>query len=183
VFNTLNGDSNVAFFKELAAKGNTPDKIQTISVSVAEEEVGGIGIDNIAGHLVAWNYYQTTDTPENEAFVAAFKAKYGEDRVTADPIEAGYNAVYLWAAAAEKAGSFDVPAVKEASKGLSLDLPEGKVTIDQKYQHVSKTARIGLIRPDGLIDSVWDSGAPIEPDPCLAGYAWATGLANGECGA
>ena len=73
-------------------------------MSVAEEEVSGIGVENIAGHLVAWNYYQTTDTPENKKFVAAFKAKYGDDRVTADPIEAGYNAVYLWAAAVEKAG-------------------------------------------------------------------------------
>src|SRR5687768_2019266 len=182
VFNTLNGDSNVAFFKELTAKGNSPDKIQTISVSVAEEEVGGIGIDNIAGHLVAWNYYQTTDTPANKKFVDAFKAKYGPKRVTADPIEAGYNAVYLWAAAVEKAGSFDVEKVKEASKGISLELPEGKVTIDQKYQHVFKTARIGKIRPDGLIDTVWESDGPIEPDPCLAGYTWAKGLANGECG-
>ena len=89
VFNTLNGDSNVAFFKELKAKGNTPDQIQTVSVSVAEEEVGGIGLDNIEGHLVAWNYYETTDLPRNEEFVAAFKAEYGQNRVTADPIEAG----------------------------------------------------------------------------------------------
>ena len=182
VFNTLNGDSNVAFFKELKAKGNSPDKIQTISVSVAEEEVSGIGIDNISGHLVAWNYYQTTDTPANKKFVDAFKAKFGAKRVTADPIEAGYNAVYLWAAAVEKAGSFEVAKVKEASKGIALDLPEGKVTIDNKFQHVFKTARIGKIRTDGLIDTVWSSDAPIEPDPCLAGYAWAKGLANGECG-
>ncbi len=181
VFNTLNGDSNVAFFKELKAKGNTPDKIQTISVSVAEEEVGGIGIENIAGHLVAWNYYQTTDTPENSKFVEAFKAKYGEKRVTADPIEAGYNAVYLWAAAVEKAGSFEVDKVRAAVAGLSLDLPEGKVTIDGDNQHVSKTARIGKINDTGLIDEVWASDGPIEPDPCLTGYEWAKGLAQGEC--
>lgn len=181
VFNTLNGDSNVAFFKELKAKGNTPDRIQTISVSVAEEEIGGIGVENIAGHLVAWNYYQTTDTPENGEFVKAFKAKYGDNRVTADPIEAGYNAVHLWAAAVEKAGSFDVEAVREAVKGLSLDLPEGKVTIDEENQHVSKTARIGKVNDAGLIDEVWSSGTPIEPDPCLAGYDWADGLAQGEC--
>ncbi|MGH9177649.1 MAG: urea ABC transporter substrate-binding protein [Acidimicrobiales bacterium] len=181
VFNTLNGDSNVAFFKELRAKGNSPDEVQTISVSVAEEEVGGIGIENIAGHLVAWNYYQTTDTPENSEFVKAFKAKYGDKRVTADPIEAGYNAVYLWAAAVEKAGSFEVDKVRAAVDGLSLDLPEGKVTIDGDNQHVSKTARIGKINETGLIDEVWSSGRPIEPDPCLAGYAWASGLAQGEC--
>jgi urea transport system substrate-binding protein len=73
VFNSMNGDQNVAFFKELAAKGNTPEDIQTVSVSVAEEEVTGIGPSNIAGHLVSWNYYQTTDNPTNTEFVAAFK--------------------------------------------------------------------------------------------------------------
>jgi urea transport system substrate-binding protein len=181
VFNTLNGDSNVAFFKELKAKGNTPDKIQTISVSVAEEEVGGIGIDNIAGHLVAWNYYQLTKNATNDAFVKAFKAKYGDKRVTDDPIEAGYNGVYLWKAAVEKAGSFDVEKVKAASDGISLDTPEGKVTIDGATQHVYKTARIGKIRPDGLIEEVWASNGPIKPDPCLTGYPWAKGLSNGEC--
>lgn len=182
VFNTLNGDSNVAFFKELAAKGNTPDKIQTVSVSVAEEEVAGIGLDNIKGHLVAWNYYQTTDNPRNTEFVKAFKTKFGDKRVTADPIEAGYNSVYIWAAAVEKAKSFDVAKVKEAAKGLILDTPEGKVTVHDKNQHVSKTARIGVINSTGLIDEVWASDEPIVPDPCLKDYAWAKGLAKGECG-
>ena len=183
VFNTLNGDSNVAFFKELKAKGNTPDKIQTVSVSVAEEEVTGIGLDNIEGNLVAWNYYQTTDNPKNTEFVKAFKAKYGQDRVTSDPIEAGYNSVYIWAAAVEKAGSFDVAKVKKAAKGLVLDTPEGKLTVDPKTQHVYKTARIGKINSTGLIDEVWASDAPIKPDPCLLGstYKWAKGLSNGEC--
>lgn len=181
VFNTLNGDTNVAFFKELAGRGNTPDAIQTISVSVAEEEVGGIGVENIAGHLVAWDYYQTTDTPENEAFVAAFKAEYGDDRVTADPIEAAYIGVYIWAAAVEAAGSFEVADVREAAKGLTLDAPEGTVTVSDWNQHISKTARIGVINEDGLIDEVWNSGGPIEPDPCLAQYDWADGLAQGEC--
>jgi urea transport system substrate-binding protein len=181
VFNTLNGDTNVAFFKELTAKGATAETLPTISVSVAEEEVAGIGVENIAGHLVAWNYYQTTDNPENEAFVAAFKEEYGEDRVTADPIEAAYNAVYIWAAAAEEAGSFDVEAIREAAKGLELDTPEGHLTVSDWNQHVFKTARIGVINEEGLIDEVWSSGEPIEPDPCLANYDWAEGLSNGEC--
>ncbi|MET0578463.1 MAG: urea ABC transporter substrate-binding protein [Ilumatobacteraceae bacterium] len=181
VFNTLNGDSNVAFFKELKAKGNTPDQIQTVSVSVAEEEIGGIGVENIEGHLTAWNYYQLTDTPENPAFVEAFKAEYGEDRKTADPIEAGYNAVYIWAASAEAACSFEVDAIKEAAKGITLETPEGTITVDDTNQHISKTARIGEINADGLIDEVWASDGPIEPDPCLEGYDWAEGLAQGEC--
>ena len=183
VFNTLNGDTNVAFFKELAAKGNTPDEIQTISVSVAEEEVGGIGVDNIEGHLVAWDYFQTTDTPENEEFVAAFKAKYGADRVTADPIEAAYVGVHLWAMAVEEAGTTDVDAVREAAKGLTFDAPEGPVTVSDWNQHISKTARIGVVNAEGLIDEVWNSGEPIEPDPCLEEYDWADGLAQGECDA
>jgi urea transport system substrate-binding protein len=183
VFNTLNGDTNVAFFKEFTAKGITAEDIPTLSVSVAEEEVSGIGVDNIVGHLVAWNYYQTTDTPENAEFVEAFKAEYGEDRVVADPIEAGYNAVYIWAAAVEAAGSFDVEAVREAAKGLELDTPEGTVTVSDWNQHISKTARIGRINAEGLIDEVWASDGPIEPDPCLADYPWAEGLAQGECDA
>jgi urea transport system substrate-binding protein len=181
VFNTLNGDTNVAFFKELTSKGGTAETVPTISVSVAEEEVSGIGIENIEGHLVAWNYYQTTDNPENEAFVAAFKEEYGEDRVTADPIEAAYNSVYIWAAAAEEAGSFEVDAIKEAAKGLELDTPEGLVTVSDWNQHVYKTARIGVINSEGLIDEVWSSEEPIEPDPCLENYDWAEGLAQGEC--
>jgi urea transport system substrate-binding protein len=170
VFNTLNGDSNVAFFKELAAKGNTPDKIQTISVSIAEEEVGGVGVDNLKGHLVAWNYYQTTDN-----------AKYGADRKTDDPIEAGYNSVYIWAEAVKKANSFDVEKVKAAAKGLKLDTPEGALTVSDWNQHVFKTARIGEVQGDGLIKEVWASDGPIEPDPCLDKASWATGLAKGEC--
>lgn len=183
VFNTLNGDSNVAFFKEINAKGVTPEETPTISVSVAEEEITGIGVDNIEGHLTAWNYYQTTDLPRNEEFVADFKAEYGEDRVTADPIEAAYNGVYIWAAAVEKAGSFDVEAVKEAAKGLELETPEGLVTVSDWNQHVYKTGRVGQVNADGLIDEIWATDGPIEPDPCLDNYPWAAGLAQGECDA
>ncbi|WP_435874985.1 urea ABC transporter substrate-binding protein [Nonomuraea bangladeshensis] len=177
VFNTLNGDSNVAFFKQLKSAGVTAETMPVLSVSVAEEEVTGIGVDNIAGHPVAWNYYQTTETPANEAFVKAYKAKYGANKVTSDPMEAGYNAVYLWAEAVKKAGTTEVEAVKKAAPGISLDRPEGKVTIDGENQHLYKTARIGIIQPDGLIKQVWDSGEPIKPDPYLKAYPWAAGLA------
>jgi urea transport system substrate-binding protein len=183
VFNSMNGDQNVAFFKELAAKGNTPEQIQTMSVSIAEEEVKGIGPSNIAGHLVSWNYYQTTDNPVNTDFVKNFKAKYGANSVTSDPMEAGYNAVYIWAAAVEKAGSFDVDEVKEAAKGIAIETPEGLVTVSDWNQHVFKTNRIGKVNAEGLIDEVGGSGKPIEPDPCLDDYPWASGLAQGECDA
>jgi urea transport system substrate-binding protein len=176
VFNTLNGDSNVAFFKQLRGAGITAATMPTVSVSVAEEEVKGIGPANVAGHLVAWNYYQTTSLPRNATFVQAFKGRYGADKVTSDPMEAGYNAVYLWAAAVEKAGSTEVGKVKAAAGGISIDAPEGTVTIDGANQHVFKTARIGLVQPDGQIKEVWNSGQPIKPDPYLKGYPWASGL-------
>lgn len=176
VFNTLNGDSNVAFFKQLRDAGLTAESTPTISVSVAEEEVAGIGPENITGHLVAWNYYQTTGTDRNTEFVTAFQSEYGADRVTSDPMQAGYNGVYLWAAAVEAAGSTDVDAVREAAGGISLEAPEGPVTIDGDNQHLYKTARVGVVQPDGLIEEVWNSGEPIKPDPYLAGYTWAEGL-------
>jgi urea transport system substrate-binding protein len=176
VFNTLNGDSNVAFFKQLRNAGISAADMPVISVSVAEEEVRGIGADNIAGHLVAWNYYQTTDSPENTKFVAAYKAKYGANRVTDDPIEAGYTQVHLWAAAVEKAGSTDPEKVKAAAGGITFDAPEGKVTIDGDNHHIYKTARIGQVTPDGQIKEISHSPGPIKPDPYLKGYDWAKGL-------
>jgi urea transport system substrate-binding protein len=176
VFNTLNGDSNVAFFKQLRSNGLSATDLPVLSVSVAEEEVRGIGPDNIVGQPVAWNYYQSTDNPRNHEFVAAYKAKYGADKVTSDPMEAGYNSVYLWKAAVEKAQSFDPEAIRKAADGVRIDAPEGTVTIDGPTQHVHKTARIGVVQPDGLIKEVWNSGAPVKPDPYLKGYPWASGL-------
>ncbi|KAB8137704.1 urea ABC transporter substrate-binding protein [Gracilibacillus oryzae] len=178
IFNTLNGDSNVAFFKQLNDAGISSDDITVLSVSVAEEEIKGIGADVIAGHLTSWNYYQTTDTPENEEFVANYKAEYGEDAVTADPIEAGYFGVYLWAQAVEAAGTTDVDAVREAAKGITFDAPNGTVTIDGDNQHVYKTVRIGEVQSDGLINEVWSSDEPIKPDPYLEEYEWASELSE-----
>ncbi|OAS15330.1 urea ABC transporter substrate-binding protein [Paenibacillus oryzisoli] len=172
VFNTLNGDSNVAFFKQLKDAGITSKDLTTMSVSIAEEEVRGIGASVLDGHYTAWNYYQTTDTPENKKFVEAYKAKYGKDRVTDDPIEAGYTAVYLWAEAVKKAGSFDVEKVKAAAKGIEWNSPEGKVTIDGENQHIYKTARIGQIAADGQIKEIWNSGKALKPDPFLKTYPW-----------
>lgn len=180
VFNTLNGDSNVAFFKQFKDAGLSPEDVMTCSVSIAEEEVSGIGASYLAGHLVSWNYYQTTDTPENEKFVAAYKAKYGEDRVTDDPIEAGYDAVYLWKAAVEKAGTTDVDAVREAAGGITFAAPEGTITIDGDNQHMYKPVRIGKINEEGLIDEIWATEEPIKPDPYLSGYDWAEGLSSAQ---
>lgn len=178
VFNTLNGDSNVAFFKQLKDAGISADDLTTLSVSVAEEEIRGIGTDVLAGHLAAWNYYQTTETPENEKFVAAYKAAYGDNRVTADPIEAGYIAVYLWAAAVEKAGTTEVDKVREAAAGIEFNAPEGKVTIDGESQHIYKKVLIGEVQADGMFKTLYSTEEPVKPDPYLKGYEWATGLAE-----
>lgn len=176
VINTLNGDSNVAFFKQLTDAGLTAEKCPVMSFSIAEEEVGGVGIDNLKGHYVAWNYYQTTKTPENEKFVADYKAAYGAKRVTDDPIEAGYIGVYIWAKACEKAGSFDVAKVRAAAKGITFDAPEGKVTLDGDNQHLYKPVRIGKVNAEGLIDEVSATSSAVKPDPYLSTYDWAKGL-------
>ncbi|MEY1674606.1 urea ABC transporter substrate-binding protein [Gordonia sp. ABKF26] len=178
VFNTLNGDSNVAFFREYKNVGLTPQAMPVVSVSIAEEEVGGIGVDNIEGQLVAWDYYQTVDNPANVSFVRDYKAAYGANKPTSDPMEAAYVSVYLWKNSVEKAQSFAVADVQKAAGGVTFDAPEGLVTIDGENNHITKTARIGEIRGDGLIYTVWDSGQPIEPDPYLKSYPWAEGLSN-----
>lgn len=176
VFNTLNGDSNVAFFRQFASMGFNATNMPTVSVSIAEQEVPGIGVNNIEGQYTAWNYYQTLDSPENKTFVTDFKARYGQDRVTSDPMEAAYSSLFLWKAAVEKAGSFDVDKVKDASGGISFDAPEGKITIDGDNHHVYKTPRVGQIGSDGLINTIWQTDAPLKPDPYLKDYSWAQGL-------
>lgn len=180
IYNTLNGDSNVAFFKQLKDAGITPQDMTVLSVSIAEEEIRGIGGDVLAGHLAAWNYFQTTDTPENKTFVEKYKAKYGADRVTDDPIEAAYNAVYLWAETVKKAGSVEVDKVKAAADGVEFKAPGGAVKIDGENQHVYKTVRIGEIQPDGQFKELWNSGEAVKPDPYLKNYPWAGGLSQGQ---
>ncbi|MFI3226959.1 MAG: urea ABC transporter substrate-binding protein [Clostridia bacterium] len=178
IINTLNGSSNVSFFKQLSEKNYTYEDFMTMSFSIAEEEVATIGADIIANHLVSWNYYQTTDTAENEVFVASYKEAYGDTRVTSDPVEAAYDAVYLWAAACEYAGSFEVEDVLAAiSTGeISFDGPEGTVTINGENQHISKQVRIGEIAEDGLIYEIYVTDEAVEPDPYLTTYEWAADL-------
>ncbi|MDT0305835.1 urea ABC transporter substrate-binding protein [Streptomyces sp. DSM 44917] len=178
VFNTLNGDSNVSFFREYQAVGLTAEEMPVLSVSIAEEEVAGIGAETLEGQLTAWNYYQTTEGEANERFVEAFQERYGSDRPTSDPMEAAYTSVYLWAAMVEEAGSFQPDDVRAAADGITFDAPEGTVTVDGETQHVHKTARIGRIGADGQITEVWSSDGPIAPDPYLRAYPWAEGLAE-----
>lgn len=165
IFNTLNGDSNVAFFKQMQGAGLTPDKYPTMSVSIAEEEVRAIGTEYLKGHYAAWNYFQSVNSPENQKFVQAFKAKYGQNRVTNDPMEAAYIMVYLWKQAVEQAGTADdIEAVRKAAVGQTFQAPGGLVTL-QNNHHLSKTVRIGEIGDDGMFSIVSETPAPVDPIP------------------
>lgn len=165
IYNTLNGDSNVAFFKQLQGAGLGPDKYPSMSVSIAEEEVRAIGPEYLKGHYAAWNYFQTVDTPANQQFVEAFKKKYGEDRVTNDPMEAGYIAVYIWKQAVEKAGTADdLAKVRSAAYGQKFEAPEGTVTLDTN-NHLAKVVRIGEVRDDGLFEIIYATDSSVEPIP------------------
>ncbi|MEH3142564.1 MAG: urea ABC transporter substrate-binding protein [Mycobacterium kyogaense] len=176
VFNVVVGDSLVAFFREYQNSGLTAEAMPVMSMCVGEEEVRSIGARTLEGQLSSWNYYQTLDTPQNTKFVADFKKRFGADRVTSDPMESAYAAVYVWKASVEKAKSFATNDIRSAAGGVSIDAPEGTMTVDGENHHVTKTARIGRVGPDGLIYQVWQSPAPIEPDPYLKGYPWAAGI-------
>lgn len=171
VFNTINGASNVGFIKAYDEAGLGADNSPIISVSIAEEEAPAMGAD-LTGQYAAWNYFQSVDSPENTTFVEAFKAEYGDDRPTSDPMEAAYTSLYLYKAMVEKAESFCVDDVNAASDGVSFDAPEGTVTVDGDNHHIAKTGLIGQINADNQFDVVWSSEGPIEPDPFLEGYAW-----------
>ena len=164
IYNTLNGDSNVAFFKQLQGAGLTPDKYPSMSVSIAEEEVKAIGPEYLKGHYAAWNYFMTVDSPSNKKFVEAFKKKYGNDRVTNDPMEAAYIAVYLWKQAVETAKTTDLEPVRKAAIGQSFDAPEGKVTLEKNH-HISKVVRIGEVTADGQFKIVNSTDKAIAPIP------------------
>ena len=176
IFNVVVGGSLTAFFREYNSAGLNPQTMPVMSMCVGEEEVKSIGADTLVGQLSSWNYYETLDTPANKTFVADFKAKYGADRVTSDPMESAYTAVHLWKATVEKADSFAVADIQAAAGGVTVDAPEGSVSIDGENHHVTKTARIGKVAPNGLIDQVWQSPAPITPDPYLKDYPWAEGI-------
>lgn len=174
IINTLNGTGNVSFFKQMSEKNYTSKDYMTMSFSIAEEEVATIGADILKGHTVSWNYYQTTDTEKNKEFVKAYKDAYGENRVTSDPAEAAYDAVYLWKAACEKADSFEPEDVIKAveSGEISFDAPEGTVTIQGDNHHLVKPVRIGQVGDDGLINEIYATD-PVAPDPYLSTYEWA----------
>ncbi|KTT37842.1 urea ABC transporter substrate-binding protein [Pseudomonas rhizoryzae] len=170
VFAAVVGGSNVAFYKQLKAAGITAAKQNLLTLSVTEDEMLGIGGENMAGFYSSMKYFQTLDNPNNKTFVEAFKAKYGKDAVIGDVTQAAYLGPWLWKMAVEKAGSFDVDKVVAASPGLELKTaPEGYVKVHDNH-HLWSRSRIAQIQPDGTFKVVYESPELIEPNPFPKGY-------------
>ncbi len=165
VFNTLNGDSNLEFFRQLHAAGLPAGEVPVLSVSVAETELQSIA-DAAAGHLACWNYFQSLDLPDNRSFVARFRQRYGPARVCSAPIVLAYCQIYLWKQAVEAAGSWDVAEVSRHVIGQSFRGPAGELTIETN-RHVAMRAYVGRANSAGQFDVVWGSPQPIRPFPWL----------------
>ena len=161
VVNTINGDSNIAFFKGM----NALNKVKVLSYSIGEPEVRAIGIGLVEGHYAAWNYFQSIDSDENRRFIDAFKLEFGADRVVNDPMEATYIGVKLWAQAVRSAGTFEPLRIRSTLANQSLNAPHGVVSVEAETQHLWKTVRIGQVRADGQFEVVWSSESPIRPSP------------------
>jgi urea transport system substrate-binding protein len=165
ILNTINGDTNIAFFRALRASGISPATTPTVSFSIGENELPALNPASCAGDYAVWNYFQTLDGPHNEAFVTAFQQKYGATRVVSDPMEAAYCAVKLWAQAVDEAGTENTEAVQKTILDQSMAAPEGVVLIDPETRHAWRSVRVGRIRANGQFNIVWDSGRPIRPQP------------------
>ena len=164
------GGSNVSFYKQLKAAGITSDKQTLLTISVTEDEVLGIGGENLTGFYSAMKYFQSLDNANNKSFVKAFKDKYGEKSVIGDVTQAGYLGPWLWKATVEKAGSFDVDKIAAASSGVEFKgAPEGYVRLHDANHHLWSKLRIGQWSADGQAKVLYESEL-IEPDPFPKGY-------------
>jgi urea transport system substrate-binding protein len=171
VINTINGDSNVPFFKELANQGVTADQCPVMSFSFAEVELQTLDVKPLVGHLASWNYFMSLRTPENIKWVKAYKkwctahGKPAKQCVTDDPMMHAYLGVKLWAKAVEKAKSTDVDKVLKALEGLKIDSPVGPYKVDEKNHHTWKPVYIGKIRADGQFNVAWKTKSWVRPQP------------------
>ncbi|GGD36468.1 urea ABC transporter substrate-binding protein [Aureimonas glaciei] len=166
VVSTVNGDANVPFYKELANQGITAEDIPVMAFSVGEEELAGIDTAPLVGHLAAWNYFQSVDTPENAAFIKAWHAYIKNDkRVTNDPMEAHYIGFNMWVKAVEKAGTTDPAKVIDAMVGIEVPNLTGGMAVMGKNHHITKPTLIGEIQADGQFEVVKEI-------PAVEGDAW-----------
>lgn len=169
IFVDVVGGSTVAFFKQLKAAGVTSKTQIVLTLSVTEDEMLGIGGENAEGFYSSMKYFQSLDNPNNKKFVDAFKKRFGANAVIGDVTQAAYLGPWLWKAAVEKAGSFDVKKVAAASPGIELKTaPEGYVKVHGNHHLWSKT-RIGQVQRNGQFKVVYESDL-IEPNPFPKGY-------------
>jgi urea transport system substrate-binding protein len=173
VISTINGDSNVPFYKELGNQGLKATDVPVVAFSVGEEELRGVDTKPLVGHLAAWNYFMSVKNPDNDAFKAKW-AKYakakklpGADKpLTNDPMEATYIGIYMWKQAVEKAKTFDVDKVIGAVGGQTFKAPSGfMVKMDEKNHHLHKPVLIGEVKADGQFNVVWKTKGPIKAAP------------------
>ena len=175
VVSTINGDANIPFYKELGNQGISAEDIPVIAFSVGEEELSGFDTTPLVGHLAAWNYFQSVESDENEAFIASWKKFIGDDkRVTNDPMEATYIGFKMWVKAVEKAGTTDVDAVEQAMIGIAVPNLTGGTAVMNANHHLSKPVLIGEIQEDGQFEVVWET-----PDTVI-GDAWSDFLPSSK---
>jgi len=171
VVSTINGDANVPFYKELANQGVKATDIPVVAFSVGEEELAGIDTKPLVGHLAAWNYFQSVDTPDNKAFIEKWKAyTKNAKRVSNDPMEAHVIGFNMWVKAVEKAGTTDPDKVIDAIVGIKVPNLTGSVSEMLPNHHITKPVLIGEIKEDGQFDTVWQT------DDLVAGDAWSKHL-------
>ncbi len=182
VVSTINGDSNVPFYKELGNQGLKATDVPVVAFSVGEEELRGVDTKPLVGHLAAWNYFMSLKNPENDewkkkwaAYTKAKKLPYADKPLTNDPMEAAYIGVYMWKQAAEKAKSFDVDKVTAAMAGQTFKAPSGIVSkMDEKNHHLYKAVFIGEVKADGQFNVVWKTKGPVKAQP------WSPFIAGNE---
>ena len=165
VVSTINGDANVPFYKELANQGINAEDIPVVAFSVGEEELSGFDTKPLVGHLAAWNYFQSAESEENDAFIEQWHAfTKGENRVTNDPMEATYIGFEMWTKAVEKAGTTDVDKVEAAMIGIEVPNLTGGTAVMNENHHLSKPVLIGEIQEDGQFEIVWATDAEVKGD-------------------
>src|SRR6201994_4136986 len=170
IYAIIVGGSNVAFYKQLKAAGIDLSKQVLMTISVTEDEIDGIGGENIVGAYACMKYFQSLNNPNNKAFVPAFKKMWGEKTVIGDVTQAAYLGPWLWKLTVEKAGSFDVDKIAAASPGVEFKgAPEGYVRIHENHHLWSKT-RVGRAKLDGQFELVYETKDLVEPDPFPKGY-------------
>lgn len=164
VLNTINGDGNLHFFRALRAAGL--EKTPVMSFSVVEQDLHAMGAEAFhPAHYAAWSYFQSLPGEANARFVAAFKARFGAQRTTSDPVEAAYNSVRLWAVAVREAGTSLPAQVNRTVSRVSTPGPSGVVAVDHSTRHLWKWVRIGHVRADGQFDQVQASDTTVRPVP------------------